>query len=115
MNTSQLDSLFCQYGYELKEQTLSYRVYLLHQGMYYGAEILMLDESDATDIQKRYSRLGYSAKIQHFANVKQAESYLFKGFFKKSLKSNNIESSSSFFLKEFPVIPYKAARYFRLS
>lgn len=82
MNTSQLDSLFCQYGYELKEKTLSYRVYLLHQGMYYGAEILMLDESDATDIQKRYSRLGYSAKIQHFANVKQAESYLFKGFFK---------------------------------
>lgn len=82
MNINNLDSLFCQYGYVIKEHTHSYRVYLLHQGMYYGAEILVLDDSDVTDVQKRYSKLGYSAKVQHFTNERQAEKYLFKGFFK---------------------------------
>lgn len=91
MNTSELDILFKQYGYELKEQTDSYRIYLLHQGMYYGAEILMLDDSDFHDLQKRYSKLGYSTKVQHFSNTGQAEDYLFKGFFKTEFTTLSIQ------------------------
>lgn len=84
MNITLLDSLFTEYGYKLKEQTNSYRVYVLHQGMYYGAEIIMLDNSDPAIVQSRYSNLGYSVKIQHFNDVNNAEDYLFKGFFKTS-------------------------------
>ena len=51
MNINEIDILFKQYGYELKEQNDSYRIYLLHQGMYYGAEILMLDETDSNEQQ----------------------------------------------------------------
>ena len=82
MEVKELDAIFNQYGYELKEQNESYRVYLLHQGMYYGAEILMLDSSDSYDLQKRYSKLGYSTKVQHFSSIEEVEDYLFKGFFK---------------------------------
>lgn len=32
MNVEHLDSLFQEYGYDVKEKTTSYRVYLLNQG-----------------------------------------------------------------------------------
>ena len=36
-----LDRLFLQYGYVLQEKREACRVYLLRQGMYYGAEIVI--------------------------------------------------------------------------
>lgn len=91
MNINEIDILFKQYGYELKEQNDSYRIYLLHQGMYFGAEILMLDETDSNELQKRYSKLGYSTKVQHFSDINQAEDYLFKGFFKTEFTTLSIQ------------------------
>ena len=82
MNIEKLDNLFHIYGYELKEEKSTYRVYLLHHGMYYGAEIIMLDDFDCHDISERYSKLGYSVKVQHFKTIEEIENYLFKGFFK---------------------------------
>lgn len=35
MNVNDLDNLFQEYGYDVKEKTASYRVYLLNQGMYH--------------------------------------------------------------------------------
>ena len=42
----QLDKLFIEYGYTLQDTNESCRVYLLRQGMYYGAEIVIFDGSD---------------------------------------------------------------------
>lgn len=81
MNEKQLDSLFKEYGYESKEQNEFYRVYVLNQGMYHGAEILFMQDMDTSPILARYSKLGYHAKEQRFETVEQAENYLFKGFF----------------------------------
>lgn len=76
MNVEHLDSLFQEYGYDVKEKTTSYRVYLLNQGMYHGAEIQIMDDgTDANPILERYSKLGYHAKQQRFKSIEQAESY----------------------------------------
>jgi len=91
MNIEKLDNLFHIYGYELKEEKSNYRVYLLHHGMYYGAEIIMLDNFDCHDISERYSKLGYSVKVQHFKTIEEVENYLFKGFFKTEYTALAIE------------------------
>lgn len=92
-----MDLLFKQYGYELKEHSSSYRVYLLNQGMYHGAEIQMFDDTDPDPIATRYSLLGYHAKKQHFASVEEAENYLFKGFFNTQTTANDINTRYSEF------------------
>lgn len=90
MNAEQLDKLFEEYGYEAKERNETYRVYVLNQGMYHGAEILLMKNIDATAILDRYSKLGYHAKLQVFNSVDQAEDYLFKGFFNTQTTVNDI-------------------------
>lgn len=90
MNVNDLDNLFQEYGYDVKEKTASYRVYLLNQGMYHGAEIQMMDDTDSTPIFDRYSKLGYHAKIQKFKSIEQAENYLFEGFFNTQTTTNDI-------------------------
>ena len=91
MNIEELNNLFHIYGYELKEEESSYRVYLLHHGMYYGAEIIILDNFDSHEISERYSKLGYSVKVQHFKTIEEVENYLFKGFFKTEYTALAIE------------------------
>lgn len=81
MDIQQLDNLFSAYGYEVKEHETSYVVYVLNQGMYHGAEVLVLDDSNVNHIIDQYSKLGYHAKEQRFKSVEQAERYLFGGFF----------------------------------
>ena len=74
MNVDHLDCLFQEYGYDVKERTTSYRVYLLNQGMYHGAEIQIMDDDiDATPILDRYSKLGYHAKQQRFKSIEQVK------------------------------------------
>lgn len=91
MNIEHLDDLFQEYGYDVKERNASYRVYLLNQGMYHGAEIQIMDDGiDATRILERYSKLGYHAKQQRFKTIKQAENYLFNGFFNTQTTVNDI-------------------------
>lgn len=81
MQIELLDKLFEQYGYVHKEHNDSVCVYLLNQGMYHGAEVISLDDTDQSHIVSRYSALGYSTKLQHFKSVEEAEKYLFTGFF----------------------------------
>lgn len=91
MNVEELDNLFQEYGYVVREKTDSYRVYLLNQGMYHGAEILMMDGSDPTRIKDKYSKLGYHAKEQKFKTIEEAEGYLFRGFFNTQTTPFDIE------------------------
>jgi hypothetical protein len=95
MNVEQLDKLFHEYGYEAKERHDSYRVYVLNQGMYHGAEILVLDDINVDQIVSQYSKLGYHAKLQRFNSVEQAEYYLFNGFFNTQTTKFDIEKRYS--------------------
>lgn len=87
-----LDKLFLQYGYTLQEQRDECRVYLLRQGMYYGAEIVIFDGSEQTELAKGYSGAGFSVKRQYFKSIDEAEEYLFRGFFKTDISRLEIES-----------------------
>lgn len=91
MNIEVLDNLFQEYGYIAREKTDSYRVYLLNQGMYHGAEILVMDSSDPTPIMEKYSKLGYHAKKQVFKTIEDVEEYLFSGFFNIETTAFDIE------------------------
>ncbi len=90
IDISQLDNLFAEYGYTLQDSNKSCRVYLLRQGMYYGAEIVIFDNSDQSALQNEYSKAGFSVKIQHFKNIEEAEEYLFRGFFKTDVSKLEI-------------------------
>lgn len=90
MNVELLDNLFQAYGYETKEKRDSYRVYVLNQGMYHGAEIVALNDNDVSHIAPQYSKLGYHAKEQRFKTIKDAEDYLFSGFFNTQTTENDI-------------------------
>lgn len=91
MNVVVLDNLFQEYGYIAREKTDSYRVYLLNQGMYHGAEILVMDDSDPTPVMEKYSKLGYHAKKQEFKTIEDVEGYLFSGFFNTQTTAFDIE------------------------
>lgn len=91
-NIEELDRLFLQYGYTLQEKRDVCRVYLLRQGMYYGAEIVIFDGSDQAELAKGYADSGFSVKRQHFESIQEAEEYLFRGFFKTEISRMEIES-----------------------
>lgn len=91
MDVKQLDILFHEYGYEAKELNTSYRVYVLNQGMYHGAEVVVLDDSNVDRILAQYSKLGYHAKKQRFDTIEMAEHYLFSGFFNIQTTESDIK------------------------
>lgn len=88
----ELDKLFLQYGYTLQDQREVCRVYLLRQGMYYGAEIVIFDGSEQQELANEYSGAGFSVKRQHFKSLDEAEEYLFRGFFKTDVSRLEIQS-----------------------
>lgn len=90
IDITQLDNLFTEYGYMLQDSNDSCRVYLLRQGMYYGAEIVIFDNSDQSALQDEYSKAGFSVKIQRFRDLIEAEEYLFQGFFKTDVSKLEI-------------------------
>lgn len=92
LNIEELDRLFLQYGYTLQDRREACRVYLLRQGMYYGAEIVIFDGSEQQELYNEYSGAGFSVKRQHFKNLEEAEEYLFRGFFKTDVSRLEIQS-----------------------
>lgn len=82
IDREQLNNLFAEYGYTLKEQNDSCCVYLLQQGMYYGAEIVIFDGTEQNELYQSYLDIGYSVKRQNFKSIEEVEEYLFRGFFK---------------------------------
>lgn len=95
MNVEELDQLFHEYGYEAKEKNASYRVYVLNQGMYHGAEVVVLDNYDVERTLEQYSKLGYHAKKQIFKTIDEAEKYLFSGFFNTQTTESDINKRYS--------------------
>lgn len=91
MDKAKLDELFFGYGYTKRESTKDYVVYLLQQGMYFGAEIILYNkEIDTAAIETAYSKAGYSTHSHYFVDVAMAEDYLFKGFFQTTVDNQRI-------------------------
>ena len=99
MDKKLLDFIFNQYGYELKEDHDDYKVYLLHQGMYYGAEVIALNNCNCKHVVDEYSKLGYATKYHQFGKFEEVEKYLFDGFFKTALTSSRIKKRYQEFAK----------------
>lgn len=89
----EIDALYSRYGYEAR-RTKSSRVYLFTKSIYNGADIINTGNLKETEeLKKQYSDLGYAVKIRTFNSLQEAESTLFKDFFKAdevlfSLKRN---------------------------
>lgn len=105
MEVNLLDNLFIEYGYTLQESNESCRVYLLRQGMYYGAEIVIFDDSDQKNLFNEYSKAGFSVKRQRFKTIDEVEEYLFKGFFKTDVSRHEIKKRYQAFAEK-QVRPY---------
>lgn len=105
IDKSLLDELFTEYGYTLQESNDSCRVYLLRQGMYYGAEIVIFDGSDQNCLFNEYSKAGFSVKRQRFRSIEDVEEYLFKGFFKTDVSKHEISQRYQAFAEK-QVRPY---------
>lgn len=95
-----LDHIFKTYGYELKDSSSDYRIYVLLQGMYYGAEIIPLTNNDLSEVVEQYSKLGYACNINKLTSEDEIETYLFKGFFQTKLADKKIEKRYSDFAKK---------------
>lgn len=80
MDVEKLDRLFREYGYDVKETNTSYRVYLLNQGMYHGAEIQIMNDVDIEPVLTRYSKLGYHAKSRTLKPLNKPKNIYLKVF-----------------------------------
>ncbi|WP_374360383.1 hypothetical protein [Cloacibacterium sp.] len=78
----ELDVLYTRYGYEPKKSRNT-RVYLFTKSIYNGADIIKLDnEGEAEKLRDEFSKSGYAVKIREFKTIEDAESTLFRDFFK---------------------------------
>ncbi len=89
----QLDKLYSLYGYKKEKDEPTARVYLLEQGMYYGAEIVNLKGGSlAKQFFNDYSQLGYACKNRDFKGIQTIKEELFNGFFNIAGSYKRIEN-----------------------
>lgn len=79
----QLDSIYDRYGYDKKSHHKGVRVYIFRKSVYPGVDIVKTSEdADIPNIKKEYSEQGYSVRTPIFNSPQEAESELFKTFFR---------------------------------
>ena len=92
LNTASLDEVFIKYGYEVKNNYENVRVYILRQGMYYGAEIIPLnDKADTETIVNEFTLSGFTCMLRKYNSVEEAEDKLFEGFFNTRFTGERIK------------------------
>ncbi len=93
INVKKLNEIYTRYGYEISATEIGSRisVYILRQGMYYGADIIPLDENiDTTEIVNELTNSGFTCAVRNFKSEDDAEDLLFDGFFNTKLISYKI-------------------------
>ena len=101
LNTASLDEVFIKYGYEVKKNDENVRVYILRQGMYYGAEIIPLnDKADTKKIIDEFTMAGFTCMLRRYKSVKEAEDKLFEGFFNTRFTSERIKKKYQAFTQK---------------
>ncbi|MBN1969975.1 MAG: hypothetical protein JXR48_10355 [Candidatus Delongbacteria bacterium] len=101
LNTAKLDEIFSRYGYEEKKINKDVKVYILRQGMYYGAEIIPLkNELNVEEVKNELTDYGYMCRIRKFQNENEAESKLFEGFFNVRMNLNRLKKKYESFTEK---------------
>lgn len=91
LNVSRLDEIYTRYGYEIKKISEQIRVYVLRQGMYYGAEVIPLSGcADVTAVCTDFSNSGYLCQVRNYLHEEEAEERLFAGFFNAAFTTQKI-------------------------
>jgi len=96
-----LDRAYQRYGYEVKSPNNDIRVYVLRQGVYYGADVVPLSDSEEVDaIRDEYSKSGFACRICRYETEREAEEELFKGFFASGATSARLKAKYSSFVEK---------------
>ena len=79
---AELDMVYERYGFERQKGTDTVRVYVLRQGYYYGADLILLDDNaDAKHLADDWARTGFATQIRSYKSANEAHDSLFAGFF----------------------------------
>lgn len=95
MNIQIFDKLYLRYGYSLNKRLSNdkIRVYTLNKGVYFGADIIAINENeDCQNIVKQLSDNGYACRLKVFRNIKEAEKFLFESFFHSTQLSERLQN-----------------------
>ncbi|MGV8018721.1 MAG: pentapeptide repeat-containing protein [Ignavibacteria bacterium] len=98
-NFNLIDEAYLRYGYEIKRKNQNYRVYVLHYGLYDGADIVRIDDSvEIENVKNDFSNAGFACRERTFSSIKEVEETLFKGFFGVDFIKNNLNAKYSSFI-----------------
>lgn len=106
----QLDLIYDRYGYDKKENHKGLRVYIFRKSVYPGVDIVKVsDDADVSGIRKDYLEQGYSVRIQTFATSEEAESALFRTFFRADgLRQSLTRKYEGFIQRQMSNLPNEA-------
>ena len=93
INVKKLNKIYNKYGYEINATEIGSRisVFILRQGMYYGADIVPLAENiDTTEIENELTNSGFTCAVRNYNSEEDAEDLLFDGFFNTKMISYKI-------------------------
>lgn len=89
IDLNELDAVYKKYDYELKKSSKQMRIYVFKKNMYFGADIIPLEENVNYENEKNeYSKIGYAVIVRNYKSIEDVENTLFDGFFNTEI---NIE------------------------
>ena len=84
MDTSELDRVYRNYGFEVEKISNNLRAYLKRSGYFNNADIVPVGDTTEDEIETTKSDLessGYASTVRRYESVREAKDQLFKGFF----------------------------------
>ena len=114
INRKQLDNLYSNYGFEVKDSPDDLGIYVYKKSRYYGVDIVLLKHNnkvttEAEKIKKNYSQIGYATEIKKFTLLSEVEEELYRSFFSfKSITQRLIQKYNRFVKNQSDKFPTNA-------
>lgn len=100
MNLLELDNIYTNYGFEIKEHS-GIRVYTYTKGIYPGADIVKIDASKNIELVKsEYHDQGFAIKVKEYNTLLEAEESLFHDFFQSHEVIQNLKRKYNTFIEK---------------
>lgn len=95
LDKSKVSELYTRYGFKVEKSTNDkVAVFTIHNGHYYNADIVELDDSISSDeIFKQFTDAGYACKKRTYKSLNDVEETLFKGFFTVKSSKERLKKS----------------------
>lgn len=101
MKKYQVDNIYKRFGYEVKTNDTKVGVYILRQGVYYGADIVPFEPNiNVNSIFEQYSKSGYACRIKNYNSEKEVENILFSDFFSADSTKERLKGKYSNFVQK---------------